>query len=136
MQQTAEATATLAATTTARPKKAANQYTRECPECGANFTTPHVGKAFCCEQHRVAFTNRSAARGKTLVVRAMGWRNARGGKGIGAQCMAEMVRMLDSFAAEDRAAGRPNVVNYADFLMNQSVNLKWDEGRKGTRSAR
>jgi endogenous inhibitor of DNA gyrase (YacG/DUF329 family) len=133
-------TTTAAAIEATAPAPAENSrgssYSRECPECGERFHTNHAGKAFCSEQHRVAFTNRCAARGKTLIPLAMGWRNARGGRGIGAQAMQEMVQLLDQFAAEDRAAGRPNMTGYTDHLLNKSVNLRWKDGRRSTRTGR
>ena len=134
MTATTDQTATVSAAT-AKPKRAPAIYKRTCPECGTAFETSHRGKAFCSEPHRVAFTNRCAARGKVLIPLAMGWRNARGGKGIGAQSMKEMVQLLDKFAAEDVAAGRPNMTGYTDHLLNSSINLRWNDGRGSTRSA-
>lgn len=123
-------TATIAPTAAKPARKAKHpplQLNRTCCECGTEFVTSHRGKEFCCEAHRVAFANRCAARGKVLIPLAMGWRNKRGGKGIGATAMQEMVRLLDRFAAEDREAGRQNVAHYADRLINHSINLRWSD---------
>lgn len=110
-----------------KAKSAPIVMTRVCCECGVEFTTSHRGKEFCTEAHRVTFANRCAKRGKVLIPLAMGWRNKRGGKGLGSDSMQQMVRLLDKYAAEDRAAGRPNVTHYTDRLLNHSINLRWDE---------
>lgn len=123
-----------AASPVAKPKRERPTYRRTCPECGEVFTTDQVGKEFCTDAHRQAMANRNAARGKTLIPLAMGWRNGRGKAGLSADCMREMVELLDHFAAEDRAAGRPNMSHYADRLINHSQNLRWKDGRTGTRS--
>lgn len=118
-----------------KPTEPIARFTRKCPECGDTFKTSHRGKEFCIEAHRVAFANRCAARGKVLIPLAMGWRNARGRKGIGAQAMSEMVQLLDQFAAEDAKANRPNVTHYTDRLLNHGTNMRWKDGRRHTRSA-
>jgi hypothetical protein len=121
-------TAATPATKPARAKKAPLMFRRTCAECGTKFETPHCGKEFCCEAHRVAFANRCAARGKVLLPLALGWRVTRGRKGsVGAQAMEKMIQLLDKFAAEDRAAKRPSMDGYVDRLLNGSVHLRWDE---------
>lgn len=122
-----DTTTTAAPSRKTRAKAAPLVINRTCCECGEAFTTSHRGKEFCCEAHRVAFANRCAARGKVLIPLAMGWRNKRGGKGLGADSMQSMVRLLDKYAAEDREAGRPNMAHYTDRLLNHSINLRWDE---------
>lgn len=139
MTSTSPAAATIAPATrnpAALPVK--KTYRACCPECGTTEYPASASrmKIFCCEAHRVAFTNRNAARGKTLLPIALGWRNARGGNGIGSQAFAEMTRLLDHFAAEDAAAGRPNMMNYTDHLMNHTVGNRWNDGRRGTRTGR
>lgn len=96
-------------------------FTRSCPECGEEFKTTHPQKCFCSTAHKWAFQNRCATRGKVLLPLAMGWRVNRGRKGIGSQCLAEMVALLDKFAEEDRIAKRPPMTVYADFLLNVNV---------------
>ena len=120
-------TATAATPAQRKPKNPPLVLNRKCCECGVDFTTSHRGKEFCSEAHRVAFANRCAARGKVLIPLAMGWRNKRGGKGLGSDSMKQMVRLLDKYAAEDAAAGRPNMSHYTDRLLNHSINLRWDE---------
>lgn len=135
-------TATAATKTATAPTPAAAKgpkaYRAMCPECGSTDYTGSTSrmKIFCCEAHRVTFTNRNAARGKTLLPIALGWRNARGGAGLGSKAFAEMTRLLDHFAAEDAAAGRPNMMNYTDHLMNHSIGHRWNDGRRGTRTGR
>lgn len=85
----------------------------------------------------MAFANRCTARGKTLLPLALGWRVDRGKKGsVGAQAYSDMVQLLDAYAAEDHAAGRPKMSLYVDRLLNHSTNLRWKDGRRSTRSAR
>jgi len=106
-----------------RPKR---QIARTCPECGEDFAVPSSGpgghKQFCCEAHRQDFRKRCAARGKVLVPYVMAWRTGRPGGGqksspIVKQAFAEMNRILDQFAEEDRKAGRPKLVDYVGGLM-------------------
>lgn len=58
------------------------------------------------------------ARGKVIVPLALAWRGSRGKKGtVGAQAHAELIAVLDAFAAEDRAEGRPKMDDYVGVIL-------------------
>lgn len=89
---------------------------RLCPECSLPIerkSSRGPVPVFCCSAHKVAFNNRQTVRGRTIVSLAMAWRQQRGKKGVGSSAFEEMNRILDSFNAEDREAGRPPVTEYA-----------------------
>ena len=61
-------------------------------------------------------------RGKVLVPYVMAWRTGRPGGGqksspIVKQAFAEMNRIVDQFAEDDRKAGRPKLVDYVGGIM-------------------
>lgn len=89
---------------------------RICPECGDKFIV-HDGQGrhqrFCKSDHRERFNSRCAARGKVIIPYLLVWRGSRGKKGsVGAEAHAEMIRIIDAFADEDRKAGRPKLDDY------------------------
>jgi hypothetical protein len=94
---------------------------RGCQECGAEFIIgpgPGKHKVFCSPLCRGHFNSRCAARGKVLVPYALAWRIGRNSKKIkDNEAFAEMIAILDSFAAEDRKAGRPNIGPYVERQM-------------------
>lgn len=85
---------------------------RTCPECNQPFQAVNRTRLFCRPEHKLAFHNRCAARGKVLIPLAMAWRTKRGSGDTAKRAMSEMCRLLDSFAAEDRAAGRMGMTDY------------------------
>jgi hypothetical protein len=95
--------------------------TRICPECSTTFElTATKGKArvFCTEACKQTHANRRTTRGKSLVAIAMGWRQTRGSGQLGKDLFAEMTRMLDTFVAEDVAAGRMRSDDYAKTILD------------------
>ncbi len=90
------------------------QAKRICPECNQPFATQNRKRLFCSDAHKLAFHNRCAARGKVLIPLAMAWRTKRGGGGTAKKALAEMCRLLDRYAAEDREAGRMRAVDYVE----------------------
>jgi hypothetical protein len=102
-------------TTAARPL-------RHCAECGAEFAANRPQQQFCQPAHKTAFQNRAAVEGRAIVALAKAWRAARNRKEdrqIGADCLAELSAILDSFNADDRKAGRPGPMPYAAQLLKQ-----------------
>lgn len=97
---------------------------RACPNCGKTFHVlqgPGQHQRFCkggpvdCGSR---FRGRCAARGKILVPLALAWRGGRGKRGtVSADAHAELVAVLDAFAAEDRAAGRPKMDDYVGSIL-------------------
>lgn len=110
-----------------RENNPVHQYAeRVCPECGSTF---HVKlglgqhQKFCKTGNRgncnALFRARCAARGKTLVPLALAWRVGRGKRDtVSALAHNELITVLDSFAAEDRAAGRPKMDDYVGTMLN------------------
>lgn len=101
--------------------------TKTCPECGTELPRRPAGArgqapTFCCTAHKTAFQNRQAVQGRAIIAMAKAWRAARNRKedsGIGREALTEMSAILDSFIADDRAAGRPRPTEYARTLLNQ-----------------
>lgn len=87
---------------------------RTCAECNQSFQAANPKRLFCCPEHKLAFHNRCAARGKVLIPLAMAWRGKRGAAGLPSSAFKEMCRMLDRFAAEDREAGRMRMDTYVE----------------------
>ena len=88
--------------------------TRTCAECNQPFEAQNRKKLFCSAAHKLAFHNRCMARGKVLIPLAMAWRTKRGSGGTAKKALAEMCRVLDSFAADDREAGRMRMADYVE----------------------
>lgn len=87
---------------------------RTCAECNQPFQAVNRKRLFCCPEHKLAFHNRCAARGKVLIPLAMAWRTKRGSGDTAKKVMAEMCRVLDAFASEDREAGRMHMATYVE----------------------
>ena len=85
---------------------------RTCPECNQPFQAVNRKRLFCCPEHKLAFHNRCAARGKVLIPLAMAWRAQRGSGVTAKSAFAEMRRTLDRFSAEDREDGRMRMADY------------------------
>jgi hypothetical protein len=96
----------------AEPGKAARKavYRRTCLECGAGFKSWHPDAAFCSREHGTAFHNRSAKRGKVATPFLLAWRGKRGSGDVAKYAFQELCRMADLWNAEDREAGRPNMI--------------------------
>lgn len=92
----------------------AGQAKRVCPECNQPFETQNRKRSFCSDAHKLAFHNRCGARGKVLIPLAMAWRTKRGSGDTAKKALAELCRVLDGFAAEDRAAGRMRMADYVE----------------------
>lgn len=98
---------------------AAPRPRRRCPECGAETPLKKRGviKIFCDGKCRARYHARSKARGQPLVPLLLAWRHGRGSSGTPSQAFQQLVTILDTFIAEDRAAGRPPAAEYAERLM-------------------
>lgn len=85
---------------------------RTCPLCGEPFIATNGRSAYCTPAHRIAFDRLWEARGKILGPLAAVWRTGKRGRTADrAYALAELCRLLDLYAAEDKAAGRrPDVV--------------------------
>lgn len=82
-----------------------------CPECLAEYARAHPRQIFCSKAHKQAFERRVYARGVSLVPAAMAARITRGGsRGLhqpaGRQARRDAERAIDTWHAEDKAAGR------------------------------
>lgn len=93
-----------------------------CQECGKTFAGKvSNGRAydatFCSPRHKRDFHARNAERGRIIIPFALAWRTRRGGGATAKAAFAEMNALLDMFAAEDRAAGRPSTEEYAAALL-------------------
>lgn len=88
---------------------------RNCPECGQTFSTNHPTKRFCTPAHKQTYANREAAQGKVIASLAKAIRLKRG-SGV-KEALSEYNRIVDSFNAEDREAGRPNAAVYVELLL-------------------
>lgn len=87
---------------------------RTCAECNQPFQALNRKRLFCCPEHKLAFHNRCATRGKVLIPLAMAWRTKREGGGTAKKAFAEMCRVLDGYAAEDREAKRMPMATYVE----------------------
>ncbi len=86
---------------------------RLCAECGAEFVPNSYQQTFCSAAHRLAFHNRAAVEGRAFIAFAKAWRVSRNSKGsakLGAVCLSEMSRILDSFISADAKEGRTGAV--------------------------
>ena len=82
---------------------------RVCPECGETFTPSDPRRLFCTPAHARAWNNLQISRGASLVPLLQAWRQGRhvkGGDEAAKMAFAEAVRLLDSYTAADREAGR------------------------------
>lgn len=84
-----------------------------CPECGAKFALTHHRQVFCTPAHKSAYFAREKVRGQKIAGVALAWRLGRNTskpalRRVSSDAMADLCRLLDMFAAEDHAAGRPN----------------------------
>ena len=93
-----------------------------CTNCGGNFHARRgqgQHKRFCDDACASRFRSRCAARGKVIVPLALAWRGGRGKKDtVSAQAYAELTAVLDSYAAEDRAEGRPKLDDYVGGMLS------------------
>lgn len=96
---------------------------KACPECGAEVVRRAAKGApptFCSPACKSAYHSRSANEGRAIITLAKAWRAARtrsDDKAIGSACLTEMVAIIDSFNADDRAKGRPRPTEYAERLL-------------------
>lgn len=105
-----------------QPPKAKRVFKRTCPETGIEFETTGKDRMFATDQDKSNFHNRSSSIGRKLVPLAMAWRAGRNAKGqapvararraSAAKAFAEMCRLLDAAAADDRDAGRMPKLEY------------------------
>ena len=89
-------------------------FRRTCLECGEGFKSWHPDAAFCSRAHGTAFHNRSAKRGKVATPLLLAWRGKRGSGDVAKYAFQELCRMADLWNAEDREAGRPNMIATVD----------------------
>lgn len=80
----------------------------------------HPKSIFCTPAHKLKFHNRAAGRGKVLVPLAMAARIPRGGTPSAKMARAQYTTLLDTYAREDREAGRMSAVDYVN-LRNRVV---------------
>lgn len=93
---------------------------RVCPECAAVFVAKHHAAMFCQPAHQRAFHARNMARGKVAVPYVAAWRTSRNNRKdrvVGKFAFGQLCRMADQWAAEDRDAGRPTVIDYMRLRM-------------------
>lgn len=119
------------------PEDSPMKVKRTCPECGVEFTTPDLEKMFCTPAHRAAFHNRSSKVGRSLVPLAQAWRDGRNAKGnsprakalraSAARAFADMCRVLDAAAADDRVVGRQSKLDYVRGRWASEGTLSADE---------
>jgi len=87
-----------------------------CPECGATFSSNGSRQMFCKSDHRAAFHNRQTVRGRVLTPLSIADRITRGGsrgdKITGRAARGDAQKLMDRWAADDRAAGRMNMTEY------------------------
>ena len=105
-------------TETTTDKPVVEQRECICPECGCTFATGHRTKRFCTPQHKQDYANREAAQGKVIASFVKAWRLGRGSKGVAKAAFAELCTIVDSFNAEDKAAGRPPASLYVKGLLD------------------
>lgn len=113
---------------------------RSCAECGETFIPNSYQQQFCSPAHKTAFQNRAAVEGRAILALAKAWRAGRNVKGSGedaekrkavaSRALSEMCAILDSFMADDAAAGRPNPLEYAGRLLANGSRFI-DRQRKG-----
>ena len=91
----------------------------ECPECRPEvraFVRRHPGQMFCTVAHRVAWTDRTAARGKVLTPLAIVARLTRNGTRLdretGARAASDQHSLITRWRDEDAAAGRMTHTEY------------------------
>lgn len=103
-----------ASTASERPAKR-----KRCPECSADVPPTKTGvmRIFCAAECRSKYHARSKARGQALLPMLLAWRTGRGSTDIAKKAYAQVCAILDDFAAEDRAAGRPPAAEYAEKLL-------------------
>lgn len=102
---------------------------KHCPECGAAIPPREKGKMgrvakFCSDEHKERFQKRQAKEGRAIVALAKAWRASRNRKEdreVGAKALSELCATLDQFNAQDRAAGRPGPIAYAEDLLNDGT---------------
>lgn len=101
---------------------------RACLECAKEFAIgpgPGRHKTFCSSLCNGRYNSRCAARGKVLVPYAIAWRIGRNSKKIkDNEIFAEVIAILDSFAADDRAAGRPYPADYVERQLASGFHYK------------
>lgn len=96
---------------------------KQCPNCGAEVIRRSAkGQAprFCQPKCKTEFQARAAVEGRAIIALAKAWRASRNrveDRELGSKCLGEMVAILDSFNAKDRAAGRPRPTEYARRLL-------------------
>lgn len=98
---------------------AAPRQRKRCPECGAETPPKKRGvmKIFCDSKCRARYHARSKARGQPLIPLLLAWRTGRGQTDVAQRAYRELNTILDAFAAEDRAAGRPPAAEYVERLL-------------------
>jgi predicted nucleic acid-binding Zn ribbon protein len=94
---------------------------KRCPDCGATVAGK---KTFCDATCRERFHNRSSKRGRVLVPLAMAWRCKYGRTAGSRDSYSELWRLIDRFNAEDKAAGRPPMVDHTERLMTGPA-VRW-----------
>lgn len=87
-----------------------------CPECAQPFRPVHSRQLFCSPEHKATFHNRATVRGRALTPVVMAARitrdGTRGDMVTGKRARQESRQMIDTWAREDREAGRMDMVAY------------------------
>lgn len=92
-----------------------------CPQCGVSFVPGHHLTAFCTPEHKQAYHDTNAKRGKVLLPFAQVARM--GKRGFTAErryALAQYSALLDRFNAEDKAAGRS-----AEIIVREKMAKGW-----------
>jgi hypothetical protein len=78
-----------------------------CPECGRTFVQGHHLQAFCEPDHKRAFHDRNAIRGKVILPLILTMRAGKRGRTDDTAYALQQVSVLaDKWRAEDKSAGR------------------------------
>lgn len=104
------------------PAPQSGRKARICAECGTSFVPARPQQQFCESAHKIAFQNRAAAEGRAVIALAKAWRasrNSAANRELGSKCLSELAAILDLFNSDDRAAGRPSPMIYAESLLKQ-----------------
>ncbi len=99
-----------------------------CQNCGAVMA---AGKAFCKPACRAEFHNRMSKRGRVAMPLALAWRSKRGGGPVAKAAFQEMCAYLDHCNAEDKAAGRPAMVDHVARRGDWNGGSGWRERTRG-----
>lgn len=105
---------------------------RRCQWCSEPFHSDHPTKLFCSKQHKEAFGNYMASRGKVLMPIVMAWRATRGRKGSGGDdAFREMTEFVDKCVAELVDQGSQPIIHHYRKTRQSGVGVTgWKDGNR------